>query len=93
MISDDQMHSFLATKQWCDDLGVSLRDSTYSGDNGYTYCDGTLFISCTDNWVHLPYGKNRRWHLLIGKNDWFSDDITVLESRLAAFAVNEGYIQ
>jgi hypothetical protein len=38
-----------------------------------------------------PNGRPEEWSLLLGNNDWLTDDLEELERRLFAFAVAEGY--
>lgn len=83
---------FQATGRDCDDLAAATASDF--GDEGKLrgrlYLD-SLYIDDTDSWdggVH-PLG---RWHLLLERDEWFSNDLAKLELRLYRWALRDGHI-
>ena len=85
---------FLSTRVWSDDIGKIIPDAKWEHEpttpKGYVYC-GLLFIEEVQQ--HWPANSRAqgRWHLLIGREDWITDDLDILEKKLYHFAVDEGY--
>lgn len=83
---------FRATGKDCADLGGALDDGMWDGiepGRGRLYLD-QLYIEerPVAGW---PNGRPERWSLLLGRDDWLSDDLIELEWRLYQFALTEGY--
>jgi len=84
---------FQATGKVCEDLGAELCDSSF---DEYGKARGRLYLDClwiqerpTNGWLN---GAEGRWFLLIGREDWLSDDLESLERKLYEFAIDEDYI-
>jgi hypothetical protein len=70
-------------------IGMDLGDKPVPGR---LYLNDTLYIErVTDKWPERTRVLGQ-WYLLIGREDWFADDIAELERILYAFAVSEGYV-
>jgi len=84
---------FRATGKDCDDLGSALNDATWEDNpepgRGRLYLD-VLYIERKParGWLN---GLPQEWYLLIGRDDWLSDDLEALEKKLYEFAIAEGY--
>jgi hypothetical protein len=85
------LDQFRATRKPCVDLGAALSEEMLNGVGGLLYCD-VLYIEDTTTWTKdAPgYGKGR-WYTLIGRVEYQSDDLAVIEERLYDFASREGY--
>jgi len=84
---------FVATRTWHDDLGAALSDARWHGEpaaRGYTYLDALYIEEVQPHWP-ADARQRGRWHLLIGRDDWITDNLETLERRLYAFATSEGY--
>jgi len=87
------LDEFRATGRDCDDLGEALQDALWENEpapaRGRLYLD-VLYIERKPvrGW---PNGRPEEWSLLIGRDDWLSDDLTELEAKLYEFAVDEGF--
>lgn len=88
--------TFQATKEWTDDLGTVLADDAWTDDpvpaRGWLYL-GSLYID--EVLAHWPDDcrSRGRWHLLIERDEWITDDLELLERKLYAFAVSVGYVK
>jgi hypothetical protein len=84
------IEQFRATRTECSDLGADLSDECLTGTSGYLYC-GVLYIERFG--PHCPEDVRRRgaFHLLLGRDEWVTDDVAKLETILFAFAQREGY--
>jgi hypothetical protein len=86
---------FQGSRMPCDDLGKVLADARWEGDpvpaKGLLYL-GALFIEEVQ--PHWPAEARQRgkWHLLIGRDEYITDDLTTLERHLYQFAESEGYL-
>ena len=85
---------FQATRRYCDDLGTALADARWQGEppaTGNLYLDGTLYIEAVQ--AHWPAEAKARgkWHLLLERDEWVTDDLELLERKLFAWAMASGY--
>lgn len=84
---------FQTTRQLCDDLGDALADARWEGGpkaTGFLYL-GALFIEdVADHWPEGTKAEGKHY-LIIGNQEWISNDLKALERRLYDFAVGEGY--
>jgi hypothetical protein len=83
---------FQATGCDCDDLVAKFGDVCWAQDekpHGRVYVD-SLWIAerPVAGW---PNGRPERWSLLIGRDDWLTDDLALVERKLYEFACDEGY--
>jgi hypothetical protein len=84
------LDAFRATGAPCADLGVPTSDETLSGFPGRVYRGGL--------WVRerpaggWPNGRAERWYLLLGNEDWLSDDLPRLEALLYEYGLAEELI-
>jgi hypothetical protein len=84
---------FQSTRTASDDLGSVLSDARWEGEpnaKGNVYL-GALFIEAVQ--PHWPEAARKQgaWHLLIGNQEWISDDLPSLERELYDWAMAEGY--
>jgi hypothetical protein len=86
---------FQATRRDCDDLGAVTNDARWEDEptpaKGITYLDNTLYIEAVQ--PHWPDAAKARgkWHLILGREEWITDDLEMLERELYDWAVSEGY--
>ncbi len=85
---------FQTTRQHCTDLGAKLSDSMWDNEpkgigNIYVKC---LYIEHIQ--PHWPDSAKSRgqWHLILGRDEWISNDLSMLERKLYEFAVSEGLV-
>jgi hypothetical protein len=83
---------FRATGVDCDDLGAALNDGMWDGiepGRGRLYL-GQLYIERKPvaGWPNMV---GQEWMLVLGRDDWLSDDLVELEQLLYQFAIEEGY--
>jgi hypothetical protein len=84
---------FQATKQETNDLGTTLSDALWDNEppaRGLIYL-GVFFID--EVMAHWPEAarKQGKWHLLLERDEWISDNLAELEKRLYDFAISAGY--
>jgi hypothetical protein len=87
---------FQATRIYCPDLGKALQDACWDDEpvpaTGNLYF-GSLYIDeVQDHWPEEARERGK-WHLLLERDEWISDDLTSLERRLYEFAVSAGYTE
>jgi hypothetical protein len=85
---------FQATRRWCADLGKAIAEARWQGEppaKGNLYLDGTLYVEEVQ--PHWPDATNARgkWHLLLERDEWVTDDLESLERKLFAWAMASGY--
>jgi hypothetical protein len=87
---------FQATCRHCDDLGSTLNDARWEDDpapaKGNLYLDVLCIDEVMPHWPDEAKAEGK-WHLLIGRDEWITDDLEALERRLYDFAVSEGYTE
>ncbi len=87
------LDEFRTTGRDCADLGAALDDSYWEDAavpaRGRLYLTGRLWIERRpeSGW---PNGSSEEWFLLIGREDWLSDDLPRLEALLYEYALAEG---
>ena len=84
---------FQATKKDCSDLGAALNDSMWDGEppaEGLIYLDALYIEKVSPHWPESARNQGK-WHLIINRDEWISDDLTTLEHKLYDFAVSEGF--
>lgn len=85
---------FQATRRHCDDLGEALQDAGWAGEP--SPASGNLYLGCLyidevkPHWPEKARAQGK-WHLLIERSEWISNDLESLERRLYEFAVAEGF--
>jgi hypothetical protein len=88
---------FQASKRWSDNFYRDLPDQCFPGfpdddgqiARGWIY-DGTYFIDeVLDSWPE-DARREGRWHLILERSEFISDDLVDLERRLYAFALQSG---
>jgi hypothetical protein len=86
---------FQASRKHCDDLGKKLDDASWEDEpvpaKGNIYLDVLYIEAVQPHWPEASKAQGK-WHLLIGRDDWISNDLTMLERNLYAFARSEGYL-
>ena len=80
---------FQSTRKYVQDLGPVIEDESLDGVGGYVYLD-CLYIEDVATWTE-NVNKLNRWYLLLGRCDWHSNKLEVLEHRLYDWAVREEY--
>jgi hypothetical protein len=86
---------FQATRRHSDDIGAVLADARWEGEppaKGNLYL-GELYIEAVQ--PHWPDAAKARgkWHLLIARDEWITDDLETLERKLYDWAASEGYFE
>ena len=84
---------FQATRRWCDDLGAAIADARWQGEPPATVQSvprRPLYEAVQAHWPEATEAQGK-WHLIIGRDEWVSDDLTMLEKHLYDFAMEEGY--
>jgi hypothetical protein len=82
---------FRETGRDCDDLGAALSDSAW--DDYPTPARGRLYLGGL--WIQQKpeagwlNDRGEKWWLLIGREDWLSDDLVELERLLFEYAAQE----
>jgi hypothetical protein len=72
---------FVASRKRVDDIGIELVFGEFSGISGYVYCGG-VFIENTN----ANDQARGRYHLLIERDEWYSNNLGALERHLYDFA-------
>lgn len=82
-----------ATKMRVEDLGEALSDEMLTGIPGWTYGPGGFYIEDHAGRDDLPPNlEGQRFHLLIEREEWWSNDYDELEHRLFfTWALPEGF--
>jgi hypothetical protein len=82
---------FRQTGRDCQNIGEAIGEETLLGVSGRLYCDD-LSIEDTQSWksnsTNLEEG---RWYLLIGRDEYRSDNLEELERYLYRFAIENEY--
>jgi len=77
--------AFQAGRAWCEDIERHFfGESLGKPSQGWTYCDGVLFIAKDDG---------DKWLLIIANCQWLEADLAKLEARLFEYAIAEGMIE
>ncbi|HET6927456.1 MAG TPA: hypothetical protein VFI48_11470 [Hyphomicrobiaceae bacterium] len=88
---------FLATRKWSENLLIDCEP--YAANNseqsdyvqsGYIYCD-SLFIEATEAWWPEGARDQGKWHLLLERDEYITDDLDMLQRRLYRWAISAGY--
>jgi hypothetical protein len=74
------------------DLGVPTRDEACEGKPGLTYLDVLCIETRTDAWRGHP-AEPYEYLLVVGREEYLSNDLPELEQRLYEFAQSEGYFE
>jgi|SRR5215467_13321052 len=86
---------FQSAKKWCDDLGAVLADARWEDEpngKGWLYLDALYIEEVQPHWPEESR-KEGKWHLILGRVEWITDDLAALERRLFRFAHSEGYLK
>jgi hypothetical protein len=86
---------FQATAKWCNDLATAVSSDNWETEGtpkGNLYY-GNMYIDHVE--PHWPQDarKQGQWHLLLGRDEWISNDLAALERRLYDWAAGEGYFE
>ena len=87
---------FQATRTWSEDLAAVLSSDNWANDYGEVTPKGNLYLGCLyieggQDWWPQDTKDRGDWYLLLGRDEWISNDLTALERRLYDWAVSEGY--
>jgi hypothetical protein len=82
---------FQQTRRWSDSIADAM-GWDIGTPKGNVYLDG-LYIEHVE--PHWPEDAKREgeWYLILGRDEWISNDLTALERRLYEWAGSEGYFE
>jgi hypothetical protein len=87
---------FQATRTWSEDLkAVSSDPDNWADDvtpKGNLYL-GSLYIQHVEPFWPADARAEGEWYLLLGRDEWITNDLTALERRLYDWAKSEGYFE
>lgn len=96
MSKEMTFEQFQATREVCSDLGKVLKDATWDDlpepATGYLYLE-CLYIDEVREWWPDAARQAGKWHLLLGRDEYITDDLEALERKLYEFAVSEDYCE
>lgn len=84
---------FQSTRQWSTDLATAIGSENWE-TNGTP--KGNLYLGCLyidhveSHWPQIARDAGE-WHLLLGRNEWITNNLVTLERRLYDWAISEGY--
>jgi len=85
---------FQATRRPCADLGKALDDARWEEDkspaSGLLYLGALYIEEVRPDWPNNARARGQ-WYLMIGRDEWISDDLEKLERELFDFAMSAGY--
>lgn len=84
---------FQATRKWSDNLAADVQSANWETEGtpkGNLYL-GCLYIDHVE--PHWPETAKSQgcWHLMLGRDETITTDLTLLERRLYQWAQSEGY--
>jgi hypothetical protein len=83
---------FTATRKHVSDIGEVLADARWEDEpapaRGFIYLD-ELYIEEVQDWWPEAAKAEGKYHLLLDRDEWITDDLTALERRLYRFAKSE----
>jgi hypothetical protein len=85
---------FCETRVWSDDLAADVTSENWEGTQGkpvgWLYLD-YLYIQQVADWWPEAARREGKWYLILGRDEYITDDLRALEMKLHAFANAEGY--
>ena len=84
---------FQATRRVCEDLGSVVADARWEGEpaaKGNVYVDCLYIEAVQAHWPRAARDRGK-WHLILDRDEFITDDLTSLERRLYDWAVQEGF--
>lgn len=85
---------FRDTARFCEDLSTVIPDARWDDEpvpaKGNVYVDALYIERMQPHWPAATLAKGA-WYLLIGNQEYVSDDLESLERHLYEFACDEGY--
>jgi hypothetical protein len=86
---------FQAARHYSEDIGAAIADARWDGEppaRGYLYL-GELYIEeVQPHWPDAAKARGK-WHLLLDRDEWITDDLETLERKLYDWAASEGYFE
>jgi hypothetical protein len=87
---------FQATRRECDDIGAVIPDARWDDEpvaKGFTYLGDKLYIEKVQpHWPDAAKAQGK-YHLLIERDEWISNDLEMLECELYGWAKSAGYFK
>jgi hypothetical protein len=76
-------------------IGAAIADARWEGEppaRGYLYLDELYIEEVQPHWPDAAKAQGK-WHLLLDRDEWITDDLETLERKLYDWAASEGYFQ
>lgn len=86
---------FQATRRYSENIGAAISDARWEGEppaKGYLYLDVLYIEEVQPHWPDAAKARGK-WHLLIARDEWITDDLETLERKLYDWAASEGYFE
>ena len=86
---------FQATRHYSEDIGAAIADARWEHEppaKGYLYLDVLYIEEVQPHWPDAAKARGK-WHLLIARDEWITDDLETLERKLYDWAASEGYYE
>jgi hypothetical protein len=86
---------FQATRRYCENIGALIVEARHDDEplpvKGNLYLRDSLYIEeVQPHWPENAKAEGR-WHLLLGRDEWITNDLESLERKLYDWAVSEDY--
>jgi hypothetical protein len=86
------LEQFQASRQLVADIGAVTDTEQLDGRPGYLYADTLWIETHCPEWSGSP-ADAYQFLLVIGNQEWLSNDLSELEPILYEYAVDEGFVQ
>jgi hypothetical protein len=93
--SDLTFEQFQATRRWCDNLPEAVSSEDWGEQDlgtprGWLYM-GVLYIDQVEEWWPDDCRREGKWHLILDRDEYITDDLERLERALYTYAISAGY--
>jgi hypothetical protein len=85
---------FVATKRWSEDLAKDVSSDNWETEGtpkGYLYLDCLYIDRVEPHWPEAARAEGK-WHLLLERDEFITDDLPALERRLYKYAGTAGFL-